>query len=123
MTDAPPELPPSLDPDSIATALGGEYPAVPVGYVSFKGYLAAGQSGRHRLYFDDTFWSWLDVAGADIAARLDVPANAQDSRSVIWVKRDAIVTKCQAGYAPELEDESWGADPVASGGRRRRPPY
>lgn len=122
MTDEPSGLPRSLAPDSIAATLGGDHPSTHSGYVSFKGYLAAGEGGVHRLYFDDSFWSWLEVKATDIAARLDVPSNAQDSRSVIWVSRDVKVTKCQVGYAPELEDESWGVD---SGGaaRRRRPPY
>lgn len=122
VTDETPGLPPSLTPDSIATTLGGDIPGVPLGYVSFKGYLAEGNGGVHRLYIDDTFWSWLEVPAADIAARLDVPSNAADARSVIWVNRDARVTKCQVGYAPDLEDEGWGGDPVALT-RRRRPPY
>lgn len=123
MSDEPPTLPPSLEPDSIAATLGGQYPAIPVGYISFKGYLAAGNGGVHRLYLDDTFWSWLEVHAEDIKARLDIPANEQDSRSVIWVQREAKVTKSRVGYAHTMDDEDWGADPAGGGLPPRRPPY
>lgn len=128
---------PDLKPDRIATALGGAYPEIPHGYVSFKGYLAGGQGDVdkdggaakeddvRRLYLTDTFWRWLEVKTIDIAERLDVPDNEKDSRSVIWVKRDAKVVQCQVGLAHEVEEEVWGTvDPAGGGGGRHgRPPY
>jgi hypothetical protein len=112
---------PDLRADDIAVVLGS-YPASSEGYVSFKGYLGPAHDGIHRLYRDDTFLSWLEVKADDIAHRLDVPENDRDPRSVVWIKRRAMVNSCQRAEAHELEDEVWGVDP-GGGPNKRKPPY
>jgi hypothetical protein len=128
MAEHEPKLPKRLSadshsPDSIAVQLGGG-DRIPEGYVSFKGYLGpADDKDVHRLFMTDTFWSWLELAADDIKGRLDVPADQHDARSVVWVKRNAQVIKCQAGTAQDMEDEVWGINPAGAAIPPRRPPW
>lgn len=111
-----------LDADN-APKLAEAPPAIPRGYVAFKGYLSGETDDIHRLYLDNTYWYWLEVHKDAIAARIRAPQNEADARSVVWIHRDAKVTKCQVGRAHELEDDAW-TDPGGgpnTGGRRR--PY
>jgi hypothetical protein len=121
MKDEDLEVPPDLTPDSIAKRLGGAYPAIPPGYVSFKGYLAAERDGLHRLFRDDGFQHWIEVRAKDIAARINVPTNERDARSVLYVKRKArvITSRVQNAYdVGELD-----VDPGGSGGAPGPPPW
>jgi hypothetical protein len=122
VTDDTPTSAPDLSPDGVAIALGGVPPQAPVGYVSFKGYLAPSVDGVHRIYLDNSFWKWVEVRAQDIRFRQDVPSNDRDPRSIFWLERQATVTTCQVGLAHEIEDDLWGGakdDPAAWG----RPPY
>lgn len=106
MPDEALQYPPDLTPDDLAERLGGKYPEVPPGYAAFKGYLAPEQSGRHRFFRDDTFGCWIDVAAKDIVARINIPTNETDPRSVIYLKRKAKVVTCHVSYAYEVDDNT-----------------
>ncbi len=109
MADEPLEFPP-FTADSIADRLDEP---VPDGYASFKGYLAPKrENGRHRFFGNDTFLYWMDIAADDIVARINVPANAIDPRSMIYVKREARVITCQVRKAHEVDVD---ADPTSVG--------
>lgn len=118
-----PNAEPELLPDPLAVALGSECGS-PEGYISFKGFLSEPQpcaSGKvHRLYTDDTFWTWLEIRANDIRAQIAVPPDGYDPRSVIWVRREAKVTRCKVSEAYDLVEEVFGLDP---GGITVRPPY
>lgn len=114
------EYPPDLTADSIAQRLGGTYPAIPKGYVSFKGYLAPMQNGLFRFFVNDSFESWFEVEKDDIAARINIPANETDPRSIVYIKREARVVACQVHKAHDLHDI--GADP-SGGGLTGHPPW
>ncbi|MDX6683730.1 MAG: hypothetical protein QOG94_3769 [Solirubrobacteraceae bacterium] len=99
----------------------------PEGCVAFKGFLSQeteceGTGGVRRLYTDDTFWSWLELNSKDIRAQIAVPPNGFDPRSVVWVHREARVTRCRVDEASVIADEVNGVDP-AGGGIPTRPPY
>jgi hypothetical protein len=115
-----PLFPPDLTPDGIAQALAGDYPAIPHGYASFKGYLAPKQNGVYRFFTDDTFRSWIEVKAEDIVGRINVPANATDPRSMLYIKHDALVIKCHVHRAFEVDDT--GAD-RGEGGLTSHPPW
>ncbi len=127
--DGPDGLPDlDLTPDAIAGRLGkcrpADFSAAYAGYVSFKGYLGRVQDGVYPVYLDDELRSWILIRAGEIKHRVNVAANAHDPRSVIFVERDAQVTRCETGPAHEIADEAWGVDPA--GGRlrpRRKPPY
>jgi hypothetical protein len=110
VAEEPSAAPPSLAADTIASQLGGA--EIPEGYVCFKGYLDEGGDGTHRIVVDEQFLRWLVVTTSDIAGKLDTPADAQDPRDLIWVRRGARMTKCEVGYAPDIANEGWGVDPV-----------
>ena len=116
------EAAPNLAPDPIAKRLGKCLPTdVSEGYVSFKGYLGpALEDGTYPLYLDEEFRSWIRLRAEDIKERFNL-ANAQDPHSVIFVERRAKLTRCQTGFANEIADEVWGADPAGGGIRPRRP--
>lgn len=121
MTVPPLPSPPDLTPDPIAKDLGA-YPAVPDGYVSFKGYLGPGVGGIHRIYLDNSFWNWLEIRAKDIVFRVSVPPNHADPRDVFFVRRKAKVVKSQAQMAHEIENQVWGVPDDDPGGYTR-PPY
>ena len=104
--------PPKLDPDTIASTLGVEYPEIPDGYVPVKGYLSQEHGGLRRIFLGDTFRDWIEVDTDDIAAQIDIPSNETDPRSVLYLKRKAKVIACHARYAHEME-----ADGIDPGGR------
>jgi hypothetical protein len=104
VSDEPLQVPPDLTADSIAVALGATYPEIPAGYASFKGYLGPEKYGRQRLFTDDTFRSWINVAAVDIAARINIPTNERDARSVVYLKRKAEVIRCHVSYAYKVDD-------------------
>jgi hypothetical protein len=112
---------PDLSADKIAAALGAPYPDIPHGYVSFKAYLGEDNNGVHRLFCDDTFLCWMEVKATDIAFRTDIEDNETDARSVLYIKRKAMVTRCEAGYAYELHDAD--VDPGGSGIKPKHPPW
>ena len=103
MTDEPPHMPTNLAPDSIAERLEGASSDIPEGYVSFKGYVAPENHGLHRLYSDDSFQRWLAVNPQDIVAQISVPPNDRDTRSVIYIRREARVIMCQVSKAYEVD--------------------
>jgi hypothetical protein len=109
---------------SIADSVVKTRRTVPDGYVSFKGYLDEAQDGVHRVYLDDSFWCWIEVQADDIAHRMDVPNNPQDPRSIVWIKRSALVTRSEVGSASDIAHSVWGDDDHAAVIQRRpRPPY
>lgn len=118
----PVQVPPRLEPDSLAVELGVEYPEIPDGYVPVKGYLSREHDGLRRLFLGDTFRDWIEVKTSDIGARIDIPPNETDPRSVLYIKRKAKVIRCHARYAHEVETE--GVNPGGSGtGLPGHPPW
>ncbi len=109
--------------DPTAATLGTKC-GPPAGYISFKGFMSdrieCEDGHLRRLYLDDTFWSWLEVREADVGAQIAVPPNGSDPRSVIWVRREARVTRSKVSEAYDLAEEVFGIDP---GGITTRPPY
>jgi hypothetical protein len=103
--------PVSVAPDNIAASLLGGRPAIPDGYVSFKAYLDVPHDGLQRAYENDGFVHWWEIKVDDIAGRLDPPPNQQDPRTIVWVKRDARITRCEVGSAQEMADRAGGGDP------------
>ncbi|MEO6713663.1 MAG: hypothetical protein ABIM89_09575 [Mycobacteriales bacterium] len=78
--------------------------------------------GVFRLYLDDTFAQWLEFGVDAIVAQVTIPPNLSDPRSIVWLDRNATVTKCVSGDAATLADGE-GADSAAGPNRPRRPPY
>lgn len=106
MSDEPLASPPNLKPDEVAVALGGGRCEIPDGYAAFKGFLAGPDDcGIHRIYLDNSFWTWLEVRAADIKFRQDVPSNETDPRSAFFVPRTAKVVLCRADEAHVIEQE------------------
>lgn len=106
-------------PDPLAVALGRQCGA-PEGCISFKGFLSeprmCGEDDAvHRLYTDHTFWTWLEILASDIRAQIAVPPDGFDPRSVVWVRREAKVARCQVSEAYELAEEVLGIDPGGIG--------
>jgi hypothetical protein len=122
-----------LNPDTLAQTLG-TFPCPSPGYAVFVGYLSpelgAGPGdphadppvlatcGVHRLYLDNTMWSYMEICHDDIVQQFSVPLDAGDARSTVWVKRNAVVTKCRSDEAHCFNEEDYG-DP---GGGPNRPP-
>ncbi|MGH2920289.1 MAG: hypothetical protein ACRDLS_17085 [Solirubrobacteraceae bacterium] len=102
-----------LDPDQVATDVLAR--AGDEGAAKFEGWFAAPSDGRYRLYIDPQFREWLELGADDILHRIDGSLHIEGA-SVVWVKRDAIITRCQSACAFQFADE--GDD---SAGRRR--PY
>ena len=114
-----PLFPPDLTPDSIAETLAGRSPAIPHGYASFKGYLAPKRNGVYRFFTDDSFRCWIEVKAEDIVGRINVPANAIDPRSVLYIKHDALVIRCHVHKAYQVDDVGANLD----GGIPSHPPW
>jgi hypothetical protein len=114
MPDEAVQFPPDLTPDRLATMLGGT--AIPEGYASLKGYLGPMHDGVQRIFVDDTFLCWIEVRSKDIAARIDVPANEMDARSVVYLKRKAKVVTCHVSYAHQIDSTAVNLGAIADGG-------
>jgi hypothetical protein len=123
-----------------ALGSGATFPAPPKSVVAVKGFLegpqvvyqknAPGQLPEYtpadpvfRLYVDDTFTQWLEFGPTAIEAQITIPPNLVDPRSIVWLQRDADVTKCSSGLASDKADEVWGADPGGGPNVPRHPPY
>jgi hypothetical protein len=115
------QLPSDVTANRLAVELGVEYPVIPDGYVSFKGYLSEEHNGLRRLFCNDTFEDWIEVKASDIAARIDVPPNDMDARCVLYVKRKARVILCHALDADEVPDA--GIDPGGESIPAGHPPW
>lgn len=121
MSDEPAPPEPNLAADSITEVLGKTC-GIPDCYVAFKGYLGGpNECDMRRIYLDNSFCRWLEVAADDIKHREDVPANERDPRSVFWVERCAKVIVCRVYKAHELENES--TMPPDDAGAYRHPPW
>lgn len=101
------------------------------GAVMFKGWLlkpseAGGGTdtppGRVRFFTDPQFLDWLEIPADDIVYQTKADADDPEGGSVIWVKREARIRRCEAGRAYWFEQRKadMADDPTA---RWPRPPH
>lgn len=101
------------------------------GVVMFKGWLGPpdphndidGARGKSvRSFIDPQYLDWLEIRRADILHQAKAAADDPEQGSVIWVKREARIRRCQAGRAhwfKQLMAET-ADDPTA---RHPHPPW
>ncbi|HEV7805950.1 MAG TPA: hypothetical protein VGO80_09030 [Solirubrobacteraceae bacterium] len=100
------------------------------GAAIFKGWLGPPTQAPHvvveaaatfRFFTSPQFMEWLEIERNDILYQADADADDPESGSVIWVKREARIRRCQAGRAYWFEQlmEETADDPTA---RHPRPP-
>lgn len=113
------------------------YPKPPEAVVAFKGYLEGphilpvphpddvSETVPHtvfRLYLDDTFGAWIEFDECALKAQTTVEPNGSDARAIVWLGRDAVVTKCEAHSASALSS-ALDSDPGGGPNVPRHPPY
>lgn len=90
------------------------------------------QPGRVRFFTHPHFLEWLEIDAGDILYQTTAAAHDPEGGSVIWIKRNAPIRRCQAGKAYWFEHPMADAtdDPTVHQGWRpaaetdhRRPPY
>lgn len=99
------------------------------GAVRFEGWLgpnaAAPDDTRFRLFTDAHFMTWLEIAADDLLHQIPgvgVKTEHPEGKSIIWVKREARITRCQSGAAfwfdqmgLEVGDHTtWYGDPTGA---------
>lgn len=102
----------------------------PTGVATFKAFLSDAYETQfpdrtvRRLYPDDTGLTWVEVDVKDIIGKMPATANPHDDRSLVYVKRDAVVTLARRDDADDVSEElHGGGDPRGGPNARRRPPY
>jgi hypothetical protein len=67
-----------------------------------------------RLFTSPTFLEWLEIPEDEILARIP-GAQLDEGRSVVWVRREARIRRCQSGCAYWFADaqEKVRDDPTA----------
>ena len=140
MDDSEAPLPPDGEPAPLAPdfveadaieedAIAMVFRETPDGVAAFKAFVSKSHVdgisdiAMRRLYTDDTGWQWVEVRDDDIIGQLRPGPNPADPRSLVFLKREALVTTCRVDYASEVQDEAFGVDPGGGPNRRRRPPY
>jgi hypothetical protein len=104
--------------DFVANAVG----AYAGGASKFTGWLADPDGPNLRLYTGPRFQEWLEFAADAVLAQVQNSPHCPPGGSIVWVKRDAVVTRCQTSSAYRFEDLVEGAssdDPAAA----RWPPH
>ena len=85
------------------------------GAVRIRGYVDADPAApTFRVYTSPSFDRWLEIPKNSFRSQLG-PSPENDGRSLIWIRADAVVTRCQAGsaaYIVETLDEGYD-DPTA----------
>jgi len=85
------------------------------GAVRIRGYVHVIPAGdTFRVYTSPSFDRWLEIPKNSFRSQLG-PSPENDGRSLIWIRADAVVTRCQAGsaaYIVETLDEGYD-DPTA----------
>jgi len=113
-------MPPVLKPDPVALQLapGGKVTATAV---TFRGWLSAKDDGTpisgdvYRFFTSPWFDEWLEIGTADLLYQQH-GSTTSDGSSIIWVRRDATISKCRAAQACSFAEEEaeLGADPTAA---------
>lgn len=91
--------------------------------VTFRGWLSAPTNGVHHFFTSPWLDEWLAIKTADILFQQQL---ASGSSSIIWVRRDVRITKCETDKACHYADQEvqMGADPTgASGAAAKYPRY
>lgn len=97
----------NADPRSQPDVATTRAPAKPPGVVTLVGLLGEGDSdGSRRLYRDEAFRSWIEMKVEDIVDRFSEAGDGdlKIGRSVIWVRRDADLVRCEAVRASIFDD-------------------
>ena len=103
---------PDLTPDEGARQglIGRSFDAV-----AMVGYLGEAPSDQYRrLYQSIALNRWIEILAVDILHRLPAAESGDltPGQSVIWVRRDAEVTRCESVRASSFEEPPWeGPDP------------
>jgi hypothetical protein len=79
------------------------------GASKFEGWVGsisddANATDPFRLFTQPSFMEWMEIAQADLLFQIQPGPQDPLGRSVIWVKRDARIRKCQSGRACWFED-------------------
>jgi hypothetical protein len=85
---------PALSSENVVETL--EEPAGPQDLITLVGFLDDSDSaGQPRLFVDPALTHWLDIHDADIIDRRRIPdeQDAHGGRSILTVKREAVLTK------------------------------
>jgi len=110
-----------LHPDDVAAnvvrMVEGEI--TPVDAVTLVGYLGTGEREGVVFLWDTWFSRRLELTGDQILHRMH---RERDGRSVIWVKRDARIAKCEVAPAIAFAGEFAVSEGQPDDGRARREP-
>ena len=108
----------NLSEDAAATAILGLAAdhGAGEGASMFKGWLGPATDGVRQMFTDSQFLEWLVIAETDFVFQLQ--GDESEGKSVVWVKREARITRCQSGLAHEFAEIEAKAssidDPTAS---------
>lgn len=105
-----------LIPDSVAQKLAPDGELADTA-VTFRGWLSAKDDGDpltggiYRVYTSPWFDEWLEIKSGDLLFKMPTTES-----SIIWVKREARITKCHAAQACHFAEQEaeLGADPTAA---------
>ncbi|MDX6678379.1 MAG: hypothetical protein QOE31_2431 [Solirubrobacteraceae bacterium] len=90
---------PKTDPvaDDVAGSVNGTLQRQDT--VTFHGWLGPGaEENTFRLFLHPWFHTWLELKSTDMVAQI-LGEDSADGASIVWVKRDAQITRCESGDA------------------------
>lgn len=105
---------PDLSPDEIVEAVLGR--DAPQNLITLVGFLGDSDvRGHHRLFVDPALTRWLDIRDADIVERRRIPKehDTHGGRSVLYVKREAVLLKGEVTSADAEAEYLCGGDASA----------
>lgn len=99
-----------------------------LGAVVLRGFLDAAPTTTAtdddivRLYTNETFRTWYDIRRGDILHHINSGTDPYYAGGVVWLKREAPVTRCMTGSAYVFTETEAAADDPAGGPRYPRYP-
>jgi hypothetical protein len=95
-----------------------------LGAVVLRGFLHAAPTGSGatdddivRLYTDETFRTWYEIRRGEILHHIETGTDPFYAGGVVWLRREAPVTRCMAGRAFIFTETEAAADDPAGGPR------
>lgn len=111
--------------NSVATQVLAGLPAAVkhLGAVVLRGFLDAAPTSNAsdgdivKLYTDETFRTWYDIKRGDILHHINTGTDPFYAGGVVWLRREAAVTRCTAGKAYVFTETEAAAEDPAGGPR------